>query len=159
MNNLVTMPKNGNRLAKKENVTGLPSFSSWLDNFFDTDLGTGLLSNFNTGMTLPAVNIKEDNENYHLDVAVPGLKKGDFEVEVDNDILTISAHTKTKNEVDEENYTRREFGYSSFKRTFTLPDTVESENIKAGYEDGILSVHIPKREEAKRKPAKRIDIS
>ena len=159
MNNLVTMPKNGNRLSKKENVTGLPSLSSWLDNFFDTDLGTGLLSNFNTGMTLPAVNIKEDNENYHLEVAVPGLKKDDFELEVDNDILTISAHTKTENETNAENYTRREFGYSSFKRTFTLPDTVESENIKAGYEDGILSVHIPKREEAKRKPAKRIDIS
>ena len=159
MSNLVTMPKNGNRLSSKENVTGLPSFSSWIDNFFDTNLGTGLLSNFNTGMTLPAVNIKEDNENYHLEVAVPGMKKDDFELEVDHDILTVSAHTKSDKETKEENYTRREFGYASFKRTFTLPDTVDTEKLKARYENGILNIHIPKREEAKRKPAKRISIS
>lgn len=158
MNNLVTMPRSGNE-SKKRNVTGLPSFSSWIDNFFDTDLGTGLLSNFNTGMTLPAVNIKENDENYFLEVAVPGMKKDDFDVEIDNDILTISAETKSDNETQQDNYTRREFGYASFKRTFTLPDTVESDKIKAKYEDGILNIHIPKREEAKRKPAKRIDIS
>jgi HSP20 family protein len=159
MNNLVTMPKNGNDLSKKKQVTGLPSFSSWIDNFFDTDLGTGLVSNFNTGITLPAVNIKEDNENYFLEVAVPGMKKEDFNLEIDNDILSISAATKSDSEKTEDNYTRREFGYSSFKRTFTLPDTVQADKIKAKYEHGILNVHIPKREEAKRKPVKRIDIS
>ena len=158
MNNLVTTPKNGNELSKKENVTGLPSFSSWIDNFFDTDLETGLLSNFNTGITLPAVNIKEDNENYFLELAVPGMNKDDFELEIDNDMLSISAETKSENEENRDNYTRREFGYASFKRTFTLPDTVEADNIKASYENGILSIHIPKREEAKRKPARRIDI-
>ncbi|WP_191859535.1 Hsp20/alpha crystallin family protein [Hanstruepera ponticola] len=159
MSNLVTTPKNGTDLSKKRNVTGLPSFSSWIDNFFDTELGTGLLSNFNTGMTLPAVNIKEDNENYFLEVAVPGMKKDDFDLEIDNDILSISAETKSENETKQDTYTRREFGYASFKRTFTLPDTVETDKIKAKYEDGILNIHIPKREEAKRKPAKRIDIS
>lgn len=158
MSTVVTVPKNGTTQEKK-NVTGLPSFSSWIDNFFDTDLGTGLLSNFNHGMTLPAVNIKEDNENYFLELAVPGMKKDDFNVELDNDLLSISVESKTEDEVENENYTRREFGYSSFKRTFTLPDTVESEKISAKYEEGILSIHIPKREEAKRKPAKRIDIS
>lgn len=159
MNNLVTMPKNGNNLSKKRDVTGLPSFSSWIDNFFDTDLETGFLANFNTGMTLPAVNIKENNDNYVLEVAVPGMKKDDFNLEIDNDILSVSAETKSENETSDDYYTRREFGYASFKRSFTIPDTVQSDKIKAKYDSGILTILIPKREEAKRKPVKRIDIS
>jgi HSP20 family protein len=159
MHNLVTMPKNGSDLSKKKHVTGLPSLSSWIDDFFDTDLGTGLVSNFNTGMTLLAVNIKEDNENYILEVAAPGMRKEGFNLEIDNDMLSISVETKSDNEKTEDNYTRREFGYSSFKRTFTLPDTIQADKIKAKYEHGILNVHIPKHEEAKRKPLRRIEIS
>ncbi|WP_250435962.1 Hsp20/alpha crystallin family protein [Hanstruepera flava] len=158
MRALVTVPKNGTK-QEQRNVAGLPSFSSWIDNFFDTDLETGLLSNFNHGLTLPAVNIKEDNDNYNLELAVPGMNKEDFNLELDNEILSIGVEKQTEDKIDNENYTRREFGYSSFKRTFTLPDTVDTEKINAKYENGILNIHIPKREEAKRKPAKRIDVS
>ena len=159
MTTLVTMPKNGNDVSTKRNRPSLPSLSSWVDDLFETGLGTGFLSNFNTGMTLPAVNIKENKDEYFLEIAVPGMNKSDFNIDVDNKILSISSEKEEQNETKEENYTRREFGYSSFKRTFTLPDTVESDNIKAQYKNGILSVHLPKREEAKEKPAKRISVS
>ena len=159
MTTLVTMPKNGNDVSTKRNRPSLPSLSSWVDDLFETGLGTGFLSNFNTGMTLPAVNIKENKDEYFLEIAVPGMNKSDFNIDVDNKILSISSEKEEQAETKEENYTRREFGYSSFKRTFTLPDTVESDNIKAQYKNGILSVHLPKREEAKEKPAKRISVS
>ena len=159
MSTLVTMPKNGNEVSTKRNLSSLPSFSSWVDNLFEGGMGTGFLSNFNTGMTLPAVNIKENADEFSLEIAVPGKKKSDFNIDVDNKILSISSETKEEQEHKEENYTRREFGYSSFKRTFTLPDTIESDKISAQYKDGILTVHLPKKEEAKDKPAKRISIS
>ncbi len=159
MTTLATMPKNGTDVSTKRNRTSLPSLSSWVDDLFETGLGTGFLSNFNTGMTLPAVNIKENKDEYFLEIAVPGMKKSDFNIDVDNKILSISSEKQEQHEEKEENYTRREFGYSSFKRTFTLPDTVESDNIKAQYKEGILTVHLPKREEAKEKPAKRISVS
>ncbi len=158
MSTLVTMPKNGNDLSKKRNVSTLPSLSSWVDNFFENSLGTEFMSNFNTGITLPAVNIKETNDQFVLELAIPGMKKSDFSIEVDNKILSISSEVKTENQTEESNYTRREFGYSSFKRTFTLPDTVESDRVNANYNDGILLVRLPKREEAKQKPPKRIEI-
>ncbi|MDX1470010.1 MAG: Hsp20/alpha crystallin family protein [Flavobacteriaceae bacterium] len=154
-------------LAKRSNDTGqsrgsnlsVPRFSSWVDNFFDNELGTGFLSNFNTGMSLPAVNIKEEADNYKLEIAVPGMSKEDFNVDVDNKILSISSEKSSESNESEENYTRREFGYSSFKRTFTLPDSVNADKIKATYKDGILTVDLPKREEAKQKPARQIKIS
>lgn len=158
MSTLVTTPRNGNSDTRKSNVS-VPRFPSWVDNFFDNELGTGFLSNFNTGMTLPAVNIKEDSDNFFLEIAVPGMKKEDFNIDVDNKILSISSEESNDSQETKENYTRREFGYSSFKRTFTLPDSVDSDNIKATYTNGILSIYLPKREEAKEKPAKRIKIS
>ena len=158
MNTLVTMPK-GKQVSRRSNGTTLPSFSTWFDNFFDNNLGTEFLSNFNTGITLPAVNIKENNEAFVLELAIPGMKKSDFTIDVENKILSISSEVKSENEETNDNYTRREFGYSSFKRTFTLPDSVESDKVKASYKDGILLVTLPKREEAKQKPAKRIEIS
>lgn len=159
MSTLVTTPKNGKDLSRQRNVATLPSLSSWVDNFFENSLGTEFLSNFNTGITLPAVNIKETNDQYVLELAIPGMKKSDFSIEVDNKVLSISSEVKTENQVNDELYTRREFGYSAFKRTFTLPDTVESENVNASYADGILLVTLPKREEAKQKPPKRIKIN
>lgn len=158
MSTLVTMPKNGKDLSKKRNVATLPSLSSWVDNFFENNLGTEFMSNFNTGITLPAVNIKETNDQFVLELAIPGMKKSDFSIEVDNKILSISSEVKTENQMEESTYTRREFGYSSFKRTFTLPDTIESDRVNAHYRDGILLVMLPKREEAKQKPPKRIEI-
>ena len=158
MSTLVAMPK-GKEITRKNNVTGLPSFSSWFDNFFDNSIGTEFLSNFNTGITLPAVNIKETANDFILELAIPGMKKSDFIIDVENKILSISSEVTKEEEEKNEIYTRREFGYSSFKRTFTLPDSIESDKVKASYEDGILMVTLPKREEAKQKPPKRIEIS
>lgn len=159
MSTLVTMPKNGNDVSTRRDNSSLPSFSSWVDNLFESGMGTGFLSNFNTGMSLPAVNIKENAEEFFLEIAVPGMKKSDFNIDVENKILSISSESKEEKEEKEENYTRREFGYSSFKRTFTLPDTIDSDKIGATYKEGILEVHLPKKEEAKEKPAQRIKIS
>ena len=105
------------------------------------------------------VNIKETGDAYVVEMAVPGLKKSDFQIDLDNHVLSISTEMKEENEQKEDNYTRREFGYSSFKRTFTLPDSVDDSKIDAKYEDGILNIHLPKREEAKQKPARTIKIS
>ncbi len=159
MTTLVTMPKNGNDVSVKRNRPSIPGLSSWVDDLFESGLGTGFLSNFNTGMTLPAVNIKENKNEYFLEIAVPGMKKSDFDIDVENKVLSISSESKEERETNEENYTRKEFGYSSFKRTFTLPETVESDKIEAQYIDGILKIHLPKKEEAKEKPAKRINVS
>lgn len=157
MSTLATMPRTGNGVSDKRNHSS--SFSTWVDSLFESGVGTGFLSNFNTGMTLPAVNIKENPEEFFLEIAVPGMKKSDFNIDVEHKILSISSENKEEHEQKEETYTRREFGYSSFKRTFTLPDTIESDKISAKYNDGILTVHLPKREEAKEKPAKRISVS
>lgn len=158
MSTLVTTPKS-REIARKSNETNLPNISSWFDDFFENSLGTEFLSNFNTGITLPAVNIKETNNEFILELAIPGMKKSDFIIDVENKILSIASEIKREEEETKENYTRREFGYSSFKRTFTLPDSVESDKVKATYQDGILMVKLPKREEAKQKPPKRIEIS
>ena len=92
-------------------------------------------------------------------MAVPGLKKSDFDINLDNNILSISAELNEQSEDNDEGYTRREFGYSSFKRTFTLPETVNDSKINANYNEGILNVRLPKKEEAKQKPARTIKIS
>ncbi|WGD34498.1 Hsp20/alpha crystallin family protein [Olleya sp. YS] len=145
--------------SKDSKLNTFTSLSSWMDDLFSRNLGNEFMSNFNTGMTLPAVNIKNSDDEFIVEMAVPGLKKSDFDINLDDKILTISAETQTENEEEAQHFTRREFGYSSFKRTFTLPETVETEKINAKYHDGILEVHLPKREEAKKKPAKTIKIS
>ncbi|AOW19164.1 heat-shock protein [Polaribacter vadi] len=133
--------------------------SNWLDDIFNRELPSVFTSNFNTGISLPKVNIKETADVFTVEMAVPGLKKSDFQIDLDNQILSISTEIKKENDHKEENYTRREFGYASFKRTFTLPESVDEEKINAKYEDGILSILLPKKEEAKQKPARTIRIS
>ena len=108
---------------------------------------------------VPAVNIKDNEREFELELAVPGMKKEDFNVEVDKDVLTISAETKSQDEVSEDNYTRREFAFSSFKRVFTLPETVNEGKIDASYKDGVLKLTLPKKEEALPKPKRLIDIA
>ncbi len=130
-------------------------FPSLMNEFFRPDW-VGGRENYES--TLPAVNIKEDEMGYHLELAIPGKKKEDFNVEVEKDVLTISMETKTEDEKTDENYTRKEFSYTSFKRSFTLPETVDSEKIKAVYKDGILSFSLPKKEEALPKPKRMIEI-
>ncbi|MBW8201994.1 Hsp20/alpha crystallin family protein [Flagellimonas abyssi] len=156
MNNLVSVPKNGS-LAKSS--LDFPTWSNWIDNFFNADLPSVFTSNFNTGITLPQVNIKETADAYWVEMAVPGMKKSDFHIDLDNHLLSISTEVKQEEENKEENYTRREFGYSSFRRTFTLPESVDDSKINASYNDGILSIHLPKKEEARQKPARTIKIS
>jgi HSP20 family protein len=159
MNALMTVPKNGGLTRTSNSATHLPTWSSLLDDFFNRDLTSVFSQNFNTGISLPKVNIKETADAYFVEMAVPGLKKSDFQIDLENQLLSISTEVEEKSEEKEENYTRREFGYSSFKRSFTLPETVDEEKIKANYKEGILSIHLPKKEEAKQKPPRNIKIS
>lgn len=107
---------------------------------------------------VPAVNIKENDKDFELELSVPGRSKEDFNIEVDDNVLTVSSEVKTENEVSEDNYTRREFGYASFKRAFTLPETIDEGKINASYEDGILKFTLPKRKEALPKPKRLIEL-
>lgn len=126
------------------------------DNFFNWP------SEMNRGASLPRVNVAEHEDEFIVEMAAPGMKREDFHVELDNDILVISSETSQSNEEkDEKNgsFTRREFSYGSFRRSFHIPNTVEVDKIKAKYQDGLLRLVIPKKEEAKRKPPKTIKIS
>jgi HSP20 family protein len=133
-----------------------PSSTSLLDDLFSRDLfdwsrteGNGLV---------PRVNILEKDDGFHVEIAAPGMKKENFHVELNNDMLTVSSEVSEKQEDERHNYTRREFSYHSFRRSFYLPNTVEADKIDAKYHNGILSLMIPKKEEAKKKPVKTISI-
>lgn len=147
----------------KSNGNLFPSIPSLFDDFFTKDWLDSTLATWRTsGATLPAVNVRETNENFSIEVAVPGMKRNDFKVELDNNVLTISSQREDSHEekVNDSNYTRREFSYQSFQRSFTLPERkVMGDKISARYADGILYVSIPKSEEAKAKPAKQIAVS
>ncbi|MBN2173936.1 MAG: Hsp20/alpha crystallin family protein [Bacteroidales bacterium] len=138
-----------------------PSFPSLIDNLFSRDWMDWNSSNFSTtNTTLPAVNISETKDDFQIEVAAPGMEKKDFKINLENNQLTISSERKNEKEDSEENYTRREFSYQSFSRTFTLPEhIVDGEKISAKYNDGILRILLPKKEEVKPKPAKEIKIS
>ena len=99
---------------------------------------------------VPAVNIMEEDDSYRLTVAVPGMKKSDFEIDIDGNLLTISCSKEESQSEKETRYTRKEYSYYSFERSFTLPDEINREKIDASYDNGVLSVHLPKREEARR---------
>ena len=158
MSILIPTQKNGNKRTVDTSFNRLPSLPSWFDDVLGKSFGNEFMSNFNTGITLPAVNVMDTDNEFVVEMAVPGLKKSDFKIDIDNHILSVGAETKSETNEDNENYTRREFGYSSFKRTFAIPDSVENEKIHAGYNDGILKITLPKREEAKKKPIKTIEI-
>lgn len=96
---------------------------------------------------VPAVNILDDKENFVMKLAAPGLKKDDFKIKLDNQLLTISSEKKEEKEEQDKNYTRKEFVFNSFSRSFTLPKSIVFDKIKADYKDGILIVNIPKKEE------------
>lgn len=138
--------------------------NNWLPNVFDELFNEDWLENnrlTNIGKNIPAVNVKEDHDNFKLEVAAPGMNKEDFHLELDNDVLSISSEVKEEHESEnkEEKFTRREFSYHSFKRSFTLPDTVEASKIVASYEDGVLKINLPKREEAKVEPKRLIEVA
>lgn len=118
-------------------------------------------SNYSSsGTNIPAVNIRETQEGFEVEMAAPGMSKKDFNIELDNNLLTISSEKQHENEQKEnERFTRREFSYQSFKRSFSLPkDVVDADKIAARYENGVLQLHIPKKEEAKPRPPKQISI-
>lgn len=139
---------------------GWPSLNRFFDDILTKDFFDNNWSNFSaTGTTLPAVNIVETKDDFQVEMAAPGMNKNDFNIELDNDMLTISSVKEDSNVQGERNYSRREFSYQTFKRSFYLPNTVEAEKIKAKYQDGVLNLHIPKKEEAKTKPVRQITIS
>jgi HSP20 family protein len=140
--------------------TNYPSLSSLFDDFFNTELGDWRRHNFSTTeTTLPKVNIKEDEHGFEVEMAAPGMKKGDFNIQLDKNILTISSEKNEETSEEESRYSRKEFSYQSFQRAFTLPETANGEKIAAAYDKGILTISIPKKEEAKPKPPKSISIS
>lgn len=139
--------------------TSIPSFSSLFDDFFNTELGDWKRQNYSsTDTTLPKVNIKENDDAFMVEMAAPGMKKGDFSIQLDNNVLTISSEKKEDNKDEKSRYSRREFAYRSFQRAFTLPESADGQKIGAAYEDGILTITIPKKEEAKPQPPKTISI-
>ena len=106
----------------------------------------------------PAVNVIEDEKSYRIEIAVPGVKREDFNIELEKDVLTISTEMKEGKEDQMPNYLRREFNFQSFKRSFQLPETIDQENIQAGHEAGILTVNLAKREEVVEKAMKQIEV-
>jgi HSP20 family protein len=133
---------------------------SLFDRFFNNDFESWNRDNFSkTNTTLPSLNIKENKDFFFVEVAAPGFEKSDFKIELNNDLLTVSSEKKLNNEVKEgERITKQEFSYQSFSRSFTLPELVDEEKISAKYDNGILSISIPKKEAAKPKSPKLIDI-
>ena len=135
--------------------------NSFFSDFFGNDFldwnPSGFLPN---GSTLPSVNLKETDKGFEVELAAPGLNKEDFNIEVHNNVLTISSEKKEeKAEKDDKgNYTRREFNYASFKRSFTLPKSAEENKVQAKYDNGILHIEIAKKEAEQEKIAKKIEI-
>lgn len=144
-------------LARVSNGSGLPMLSDWIEDWFARDLGPQFLGR-DANFTMPAVNIHETADNFLIELAAPGKKKSDFHVEVDNNLISIRSETEMQKEDDSKGYSRKEFNYTSFTRTFTLPEGVDRDGITAEYKDGILHLTLPKMEEAKEKPPKAIEI-
>lgn len=143
----------------KRNETGwLPSV---IDDMFKNDWLGGTTNVNSIGTSIPAVNIRETEDSFSVEVAAPGKVKEDFNIELDNDVLTISSEAKKEAEKTEEQgrFTRREFSYSNFRRAFSLPDSVDSSKISATYKNGVLEIALPKKEEAKVQAKRLIDIS
>ena len=137
---------------------GLPSM---IDDMFKTDWLGGTSNVNNIGVSIPAVNIMESDDDFSVLVAAPGKTKEDFNIELDNDVLTISSEAKEvkDNTSEDGKFTRKEFSYNSFKRAFSLPETINNQNISATYEQGVLTITLPKKEESKVQAKRMIEIS
>jgi len=132
-----------------------PVFQNWLEDF----IGSADNSiNYGVRGSVPAVNIAETDNNFKIAFAVPGLTKSDFIIHLENDVLTVKSEKEYNQNESSSSYTRKEFSYSSFQRSFTLPDSADGDQIKAEYQNGILNIQIPKKEEAKAKPAREIEV-
>ncbi|MGF6928546.1 HSP20 family protein [Chitinophaga sp. W2I13] len=144
----------------KRNGNQFPAFPALFDDFFGRELFNWGNNNYSsTSTTVPAVNIRETDDNFEVEVAAPGMDKKDFKITLDGNLLTISSAKQHTEETKEKNYSRREFSYQSFQRSFELQkDVVDEEKINARYENGLLLLTIPKKEEAKQKAPRTIEI-
>jgi HSP20 family protein len=146
----------------KRNGELFPTIPSLFNDVLSRDLWNwGLSNNSSTNTSIPAVNIRETSDAFEVEMAAPGMTKDDFKIELDNNMLLISSEKENESEEKEgSNYTRREFSFQSFQRTFQLPkEVVDAEKIEARYENGLLHLVIPKKEEAKQRPPRMIKIS
>ena len=134
-------------LIKRQN----PLFTSLIDDLL-------LNQDWNQNSNIPAANIIEADDHFDIQLAVPGKKKNDFKIELEEGILTISSKIERNSTEEDNSFTRKEFGYSSFKRLFNIPETVSTDRISANYKEGILTVSLPKKEEALPQPKKLISI-
>jgi len=133
-------------------------FPTYNDDFF----GRNSLSSFfsdGADYNVPAVNIKENEKGFDIEVAAPGLSKSEFKINLEKNVLTVSSEKEANKEVEQDNFTRKEFSYNSFSRSFSIPETIDTEKIKASHKNGILKIELPKQEEAKLKHKQEIKIS
>jgi HSP20 family protein len=128
----------------------------YMGSIFDDDFFPVMPNNTSS---MPAVNIKEDEKRFMLDLAVPGIDKKELKIDINEDVLTISSETKNESEENKDGYKRKEFSYSSFCRSFQIPENVSKDKIEANYKDGVLSVTLPKNEEEKHKISRQVKIS
>lgn len=128
----------------------------FMSNLFEDDLFPVWSGNCTS---TPAVNIREDEKKYSLELAVPGMDRKDVKIDINEDVLTVSSEKKTETDESQNGYRRKEFSYSSFCRNFYIPENVNSEKIEARYKDGILTVELPKHEEDKNRLTRQIKIS
>jgi len=128
----------------------------YMPNLFDDDFFSSLPTRTSS---MPAVNIRENEKNYLLELAVPGMEKKDLKIDINEDVLTISAENKNENEEQKDGYKRKEFSYSSFCRSFYIPENADKEKIAANYKEGVLYVELPKQEEEKTKISRQVQIS
>ncbi|HEY0897944.1 MAG TPA: Hsp20/alpha crystallin family protein [Sphingobacteriaceae bacterium] len=135
-------------LVKFANPQKTNAVKPWVNDVFDTFFNDSFVSDRMVSR-VPAVNIAETEGNYQIELAAPGLKKEDFKINVDKNTLSISVEKKTEAVQENKKFNRREFSYSSFVRTFSLPDTIDYSGIDARYTDGILTIELAKKEEAK----------
>lgn len=144
--------KNGNSLDSLFPHNNRMDFPTFFNDVFDHILKDEKVT------WMPAVNIMERESDYKIDLAVPGLDKKDFNIEVENDQLVVSGERKEEKVEEKDKVTKREFHYGSFKRSFTLPETADAEKINASYNNGVLSVSIAKKEEAKQNTKRQIIV-
>ncbi len=130
---------------------------AYCDDFFNDSFFKGM-SPVDCNNTSPAVNVTEEDKSYRIEVAAPGVDRKDFNINIENDLLTISSEQKENKEDNNRKYMRREFSYNTFKRSFQLPESVDLENIKASHDLGILIIELPKKEELVQKAPREIEI-
>ena len=147
---------NMNLLAKNTDVV----FPRLWNDFFENEF-FGVPVTARPALSVPAVNIRKNETVYEIEVAAPGMKKEDFSISLDNQVLTIASEKKSEQvkEDKQHGYTRREFNFSSFRRSFALPEETQVDKISANYTDGVLHIHVPKKEAVKTPNSRMIEIA